>query len=164
MMVTNGIRPWKCTAAIALTFVFSVIPVWAEPANFESLILAPGFPASQGVVSGFTGGSISLPAITTARDRHNELCLGFGDPTPDHIMELRANFPRLTVETNSRGADTTLIIRGPDNTFWCGDDTELSWDARITDTNWPPGTYQIWVGTKEMGVRRRYRLSVREQL
>lgn len=162
-MLTNSINLWKCTGAIALTFVaFNVIPAFANSANFEPLILSRGFPPSSGVVSGFTGGSISLPAVTTVRDRQNQLCLGFGDPTPDHIMELRANFPRLTVELNSRGVDTTLIIRGPDNTFRCGDNTELSQDARVTDPDWQQGTYQIWVGTKQMGVRRRYRLSVRE--
>ena len=161
-MLTNGINPWKWTGAIALTFAFNVLPAFANPANFDPLILSPGFQRSSGSVSGFTGGSISLPAVTAVRDRQNQLCLGFGDPTPDHIMELRADFPRLTVELNSRGVDTTLIIRGPDNTFRCGDNTELSQDARISDTDWQQGTYQIWVGTKEMGVRRRYRLSVRE--
>ncbi len=87
-MVTNGINPWKCTAAIAFIVAFSAIPTFANSANFERLILGPGFHPTQGSVSGFTGGSISLPAVTTVRDRHNELCLGFGDPTPDHIMEL----------------------------------------------------------------------------
>ncbi|MCT7985207.1 hypothetical protein NG796_18190 [Laspinema sp. A4] len=161
-MVTNGINPWKCTGAIAFTLAFHVIPAFANSANFEPLILSRGFQPSRGVVSGFTGGSISLPAVTTVRDRQNQLCLGFGDPTPDHILELRADFPQLTVEINSRGVDTTLIIRGPDNIFRCGDNTELTLDARVTDTDWKQGTYQIWVGTKEMGVRRRYRLSVRE--
>ncbi|MCT7977201.1 hypothetical protein [Laspinema olomoucense] len=161
-MLTNGINLWKWTGTIALTFAFNVLPAFANSANFKPIILSRGFQSSSGVVSGFTGGSISLPAVTTVRDRQNQLCLGFGDPTPDPIMELRADFPELTVEIKSRDLDTTLIIRGPDNTFRCGDNTELSRDAQITDTGWPQGTYQIWVGTKEMGVRRRYRLSVYE--
>lgn len=147
-------------AAIATLSAGSAL---ANKANFEKLTLSPGFEASTGVVSGFTGGSTSLPAIVANRDRQNNPCLGFGDPTPDHVMELKRDFSRLRLEVNSNGHDTTLLIQGPDkNSIRCGDDTDSSRDASIEDTNWKAGSYKIWVGSMEAGSRRNYTLTVRE--
>ena len=161
-------RRFKWGIFLAAIATLSAIPALANKANFDKLTLSPGFEASTGVVSGFTGGSTSLPAIVANRDRDNNPCLGFGDPNPDHVMELQRDFSRLRLEVNSRGHDTTLLIQGPDNksqdnnAIRCGDDTDSSRDASIEDTNWKAGTYKIWVGSMEAGFRRNYTLTVRE--
>ncbi|MBD2329332.1 hypothetical protein [Alkalinema sp. FACHB-956] len=132
-------------------------PSLAQSSNFGSFELTSG---SQSVsVTGSTGGTTSLPAITSDVDRDRNKCLGFGDPKPDHVMTLKQGFSQLTLKVES-GQDTTLIIVGPGGVTRCGDDTGNKKDASITDSDWAAGTYQIWVGSMEPGMRSNYRLSV----
>ncbi|HAX74540.1 MAG TPA: hypothetical protein DCY88_01560 [Cyanobacteria bacterium UBA11372] len=163
-MLVHTLRRFKSRATLVLLTALSATPVLAQTANFASLTLSQGFSPSDGVVSGFTGGSYSLAAISNS-DRQNNRCIGFASPTPDHIMVLERDFPKLTVQVNSGGSDTTLLIKGPgnENTIRCGDDTGSNKDASISDTNWKAGRYSIWVGTFEEGVRRDYSLSVEQE-
>lgn len=148
-------------AALTALAVLSALPILAQTANFDPLNLSPGSADSPRTVQGFTGGSFSLSAIAN-RDRNRNLCLGFADSTPDHIMTLQQNFPQLTLRVDSGGNDTTLVIQGPNDTIWCGDDTGRNKDASIQDTNWPSGTYRIWIGAFEAGARYDYTLTARE--
>ncbi|OUL37470.1 hypothetical protein BV372_00425 [Nostoc sp. T09] len=137
-------------------------PVIAETANFGTLKLSAGFTPPQGVVEGYTGGSYSLSAISN-RDRDKKACIGFADPKPDHILILDKDFERLKVLVNSGGYDTTLLIQGPDDgTIRCGDDTGKSKDASIDDRNFKSGTYKVWVGTFNSGVKQNYTLTVQQ--
>jgi hypothetical protein len=111
-------------------------------------------------VIGHTGGTYSLSSIANS-DRNKKPCIGYGSETPDHIMTLQKDFPRLSVQVNS-GKDTTLVIRGPDNFTLCGDDTGSSKDASVTASNWKAGEYRIWVGSIDSGKRWNYTLTVRE--
>jgi len=147
---------------IALIAALSATPVLAQSANFSSLTIAPGFPAGSAQIAGRTGGSYSLPSIANS-DRNKRPCIGFASETPDHILVLEKDFPNLTLQINSRGRDTTLIIKGPDNTIYCGDDTGLRKDASIEATNLKAGRYEIWVGSIEVGQPWNYILTVREQ-
>jgi len=54
------------------------------------------------------------------------------------------------------------VIRGPNNSILCGDDTGLSKDASVESTNLKAGRYEIWVGSIEAAQRWNYILSVRE--
>lgn len=140
----------------------SATPVLAQTANFGSVSLSPGFKPLDGVVKGYTGGSYSLSTIAN-RDHDNKPCIGFGDPTPDHILVLKKNFSGLKVQVDSGGYDTTLLIQGPNkNTITCGDDTGNNKDASVEASNWKAGTYRIWVGTFDDGLKRDYTLSVHE--
>ena len=163
MLVENILR-FKSRGWLVLLTALSATPVLAQTANFASLTLSQGFPPAAGEVSGYTGGSYSLAAIANS-DRTNNRCIGFASPTPDHIMVLERDFPKLTVQVNTGGSDTTLLIKGPgnENTIRCGDDTGSNKDASISDTNWKAGRYSIWVGTFEEGVRRDYSLTVQQQ-
>jgi hypothetical protein len=146
----------------ALIVALSATPVLSQTANFGTLTLAPGFPPKSGQAAGYTGGSYSLSAIAN-RDRNNNPCIGFGDPTPDHIIVLQQNFSNLNVRVNTGGKDTTLVIQGPNNqTVRCGDDTGSSKDASVNDSKWEAGTYKIWVGSFEAGQRLDYTLNVRQ--
>jgi pectate lyase len=148
---------------LAVLAVVASIPATANTANFGTLTLLPGFEQTQGTMTGYTGGSYSLSAISN-RDRHKNACIGFGDPTPDHILVLKKNFPRLKIQVNSGGYDTTILVQGPDKkTIRCGDDTGKSKDASIEDIDWKAGTYHIWVATFNPGVKRDYTLSVQEK-
>ena len=136
-------------------------PVLAQESNFGSATLSSGFQSAQGVMQGRTGGSFSLSSIAN-RDRAGNLCIGFGDSTPDHVLNLQSNFARLSLQVNSRGNDTTLIVQGPNGFLRCGDDTGSSKDASVGGENWPSGTYRVWVGAFEAGKQFDYMLTVRE--
>ncbi|MEH1829374.1 MAG: hypothetical protein V7L22_29230 [Nostoc sp.] len=146
---------------IILTTI-TATPVIAETANFGTFNLSANFNPAQGTVQGFTGGSYSLSAISN-RDRDQKACIGFADPNPDHIMVLEKDFSQLTIQVDSNNNDTTLLIQGPDQTtIRCGDDTGKSKDASVSDRNWKSGTYRIWVGTFNPGVKRDYTLKVEQ--
>ena len=133
--------------------VLGVLPALAQ-SNFDGLTLSAS--KQSGMLTGSTGGTTSLPAIVSNRDRNNHKCLGFGDPTPDHILVLQQSVPSLKLRVNSGGADTTLVVQGGQGEVRCGNDASLS------DSDWQAGTYKIWVGTTTPGVRRDYTLYVRE--
>lgn len=148
---------------LAILTAITATPVIAETANFGTLNLSTNFDPAQGRVQGFTGGSYSLSAISN-RDRDQKACIGFADPNPDHIMVLEKDFSQLTIQVDSNNNDTTLLIQGPDQTtIRCGDDTGKSKDASVSDRNWKSGTYRIWVGTFNPGVKRDYTLTVEQQ-
>jgi len=148
---------------LAILTAITATPVIAETANFGTFNLSTNFNPAQGTVQGFTRGSYSLSAISN-RDRDQKACIGFADPNPDHIMVLEKDFPQMTIQVDSNGNDTTLLIQGPDlTTIRCGDDTGKSKDASISDRNWKRGTYRIWVGTFNPGAKRDYTLQVEQQ-
>jgi hypothetical protein len=142
--------------------MLAALPVLSgEKSNFGTLTLGADKPS--GSISGSTGGSTSLPAIVSNSDRNGNKCLGFGDPTPDHILILQQDFPSLKLRVNTGGTDTTLVIQGPDGVVRCGDDISTSnKDALVNDTDWRAGLYKVWVGTSTPGVRREYTLNVRQ--
>lgn len=143
---------------LGLLAVLGALPALGQ-SNFGSLTL--GANKQSGSLAGSTGGSTSLPAIVSNRDRNNNKCLGFGDPTPDHMLVLQQNVPNLKLRVNSGGGDTTLVVQGARDVR-CGDDSKSGKDASITDTDWQAGTYKIWVGTATPGERRDYTLYVRQ--
>ncbi len=138
--------------------ILGALPALSQ-SNFGNLTLSAG--KLSGTLTGSTGGSTSLPAIVSNRDRNNNRCLGFGDPMPDHVLVLQQNVPSLKLRVNSGGGDTTLVVQGTRDVR-CGDDSKRGKDASLTDTDWQAGTYKIWVGTATPGERRDYTLYVRQ--
>ncbi|MBV6626624.1 MAG: hypothetical protein KI793_27415 [Rivularia sp. (in: Bacteria)] len=159
-----------CRSQIALTLtcltsLFTVIisnPVTANNSFFGKISLSPNSESVKKTVTGYTGGSYSLSAVSK-RDRNRNLCIGFADPKPDHILVLEKDFPKLNIKVDSGGSDTTLLIVGPDkNTVRCGDDTGTNKDASINGSDWKAGTYKIWVGSFKARNRRTYKLSLQK--
>ncbi|MEH2296502.1 hypothetical protein [Nostoc sp.] len=147
---------------LAILTAITATPAIAQTANFGTFTLSTNSNPPQGIIQGFTGGSYSLSAISN-RDRDQKACIGFADPTPDHIMVLEKDFSQMTIQVDSNNNDTTLLIQGPDKTtIRCGDDTGKSKDASVSDRNWKSGTYRIWVGTFNPGVKRDYTLKVEQ--
>lgn len=144
---------------VSIAIMVSCFPLIAvaQESNFGKLALNQT--QSSGVLRGTTGGSASLPGIVSNRDRNNRKCLGYGDPKPDHLLVLEKPFATLTLKVRSN-TDTTLVVQGPDGVVRCGDDTGSSKDAVITDSDWGPGTYRVWVGTANPGVQHDYILTV----
>ena len=149
---------YVCLIIPLICFVAEV--ALAQRKSFNDLTLAVGADRTGGIVTGNTGGSYSLASITN-RDRKGNPCMGYGDPQPDHTITLKGNFEQLTLQIDSRGSDTTLLVKKIDNHYVrCGFGQGSSKDAVIQDRNWSAGTYQIWVGSMSPNQRSPYRLSV----
>ncbi len=163
LVINPKILTWGgILAAIISIGAAAPTPLPMDTSNFGTIELSPGFPATKGKAAGYTGGTFPLSAISR-RDGNGNPCIGFADPTPDHILILSDKFRRLDIEINSGNSDTTLVIQGPDDqTIRCGDDTRKSKDASVTAKNWKPGKYKVWVGIFNRGVKRDYTLSVQE--
>ena len=131
----------------------------AQPnSNFGAVTIAS---SAEQVLEGYTGGSMSLSAIAP-EDSQQRPCVGYADSTPDHVLILPNRLSRVTVAVNSNGGDTTLVIEGPGQTIYCGDDAGGSSDAVIQGRNWQDGEYKVWVGAFDAGVRYDYTLTVRQ--
>ncbi|GAB4190892.1 MAG: hypothetical protein Fur006_33420 [Coleofasciculaceae cyanobacterium] len=149
---------------VVLAVASSATPAFSQAANFGKFKLSAGFPPEAGQVSGRTGGTYSLSSIAN-KGSNGKPCIGYGAQTPDHIMVLESNFPKLNIAVNS-GQDTTIVIKGPKNLILCGDDTKtskgVSKDASVDASNLPPGEYEVWVGSIQEGQRWNYTLNVRQ--
>lgn len=145
----------------ALTTLALAPTALAQQANFDGLRVGGNAESRQ--VDGYTAGFYPLSNIT-GRDFNGNICTGFASEVPDHIMVLERDFAQLTLQVNSGGNDTTLLVQGPDDsTVRCGQDTSRrNPDASIVDQGWGAGTYKIWVGTHTRGQQYNYRLSISE--
>ena len=149
----------RSTAVKLTSLVLPLLLATAAQATSE-MRLALGFNSTQ--VRGETVGSYGLSNIAS-RDANGEFCLGYADRSPDHVLTLEQDFSQLTIAVDSGGADTTLLIQGPnDGTIRCNDNaSRRDRDAEITDT-FSQGTYRVWVGSYDMEGRHRYSLTVTE--
>jgi hypothetical protein len=121
----------------------------AAQAN-EPMTLTTGAAEVQGVTASRDRATQSMTQLAS-RDRRRKLCLGYATPEPSHVLVLSENQPRLQVAVDSEGSDTTLLIQGPRG-IDCNDNAQRGdRDAAITDSDWPAGTYQIWVGAFNPG-------------
>ncbi|MGB7311883.1 MAG: hypothetical protein WA939_03025 [Nodosilinea sp.] len=144
-------------ASLAMGAVVA-LPTLAQQVNFESFTVSEAAPTAS--VSGFTTGISALSNIA-GRDRNGTVCAGFADTNPDHTMVLQQDLAALTLQVNSGGNDTSLLVQGPDGSVRCGEDSDRrNPDALIQDQSWSAGTYHIWVGSNSQGQRYSYSLSV----
>ncbi len=139
-----------------------MMPVWAQTGNFPALKLSLGFARQAGVVSGSTSGNYSLSSIAKF-DKDKNPCLGFSASTPDHVVVLEQGFPKLYFQVNSRGKDTTILVKTPSGQILCGDDTGLKKDASLSADGLTAGEYLVWVGSIEPGKRWGYTLTLSEK-
>lgn len=151
----------RCLGAMGLILLGMLqgLKVLAESPNFGEMVISRGQP--QATVNGSTAGFWALINLAR-RDRHGNVCTGFADVNPDHILTLQDDFDQLTLQVDSGGNDTTLLVQGPTpEVIRCGEDTDRrNRDAQISDTGWLAGSYQIWVGAHHQGQRHSYSLTV----
>jgi hypothetical protein len=150
------------TLPLILSLTAIGMPTLAQTINFATLKLSLGFARQTGVVNGSTSGSYSLSSITKF-DKNKNPCLGFSASTPDHLVVLSQGFPKLNFQVNSRGKDTTILVKTPSGQIFCGDDTDLKKDASLSLDSLPAGDYLVWVGSIEPGKRWGYTLALSEK-
>jgi hypothetical protein len=152
-LILLGTVPGLTVLAQASNFVL------AQASNFGEMVISQAQP--QAMASGSTAGLWALTNLAR-RDRHGNVCTGFADVNPDHTLILQDDFDQLTLQVDSGGNDTTLLVQGPTPEIMrCGEDSDRrNRDAHISDTGWLAGTYQIWVGAHHQGQRHSYSLTV----
>ena len=149
----------KLLALMAGLISVPTLPAIAK--EMTNLILATGFSQTSAIAIGYTGGAYSLASIAN-QDKYGNHCMGYGDPKPDHSMVLKNDFYQLSLQVDSGGRDTTLVIKGPDNDIRCAFGQKQMRDALVQDLNWKQGKYDIWVGSMQPAQRSPYRLSIQQ--
>jgi hypothetical protein len=109
-------------------------------------ISGPGFAPDPMTTSGQAGGTLSASTLATGDVNGN--CAGQIPQMPQHMLRVGAALPLLRVLVNGSG-DSTLLVRAPDGTIYCNDDSgdpNNGLNPLVEITNAPPGDYAIYVG------------------
>ena len=118
-------------------------------------------------LTGNGGGNVSIASIAGIADN----CRGFADAEPNHTITLTETFQvlDLLVYTTNINDDPTMLIKGPNGIVICADDESGGRNpqssrrlANGTYQSWPKGTYQVWVGSKNINQSFSYTLSLSE--
>lgn len=130
-------------AGLALA-ALAAAPASAQNVNanptYTTLTLRAGFQPDPTVVNVQSGGSINAQSINSA-------CAGFIADAPDVRLVYSAGSLPLIISVNS-SADTTLVVNGPDGSWYCDDDSGAEGMNPMVRLNSPAsGRYEIWVGT-----------------
>lgn len=135
-------------AAFAAALLVSAV---AAPASAQSL--RTGTNGTYGQVrlqAGFTPDphSVSVQAGGTldAAVAANPACTGMIAQRPDFTLRYRPGELPLYISATS-DVDTTLVVRAPNGTWHCDDDSAGNLDPVVHFTAPANGRYQIWVGT-----------------
>ena len=120
--------------------------------NFGTITLRSGFTPDPHVAAGNSGGTVNASNIGSG-------CAGWVSAQPDHLLIAESAFSNLRLLVKS-DQDTTLVVRKPDGSFQCDDDTEEL--NPIVGGAFPAGTYRIWVGSYRQGQNSAYKLGVTE--
>jgi len=111
----------------------------AEP-NFGAIDLAGGFTPDPQVIAVRSGGSLNAQSLSPS-------CRGFISEAPDVRLNYDAGSLPLIISV-AASADTTLVVNGPDGSWYCDDDTGVNGLNPMVRFNEPKsGRYEIWVGT-----------------
>jgi hypothetical protein len=111
----------------------------ADP-NFGAIDLASGFTPDPQVIAVRSGGSLNAQSLSPS-------CRGFISNAPDVRLNYDAGSLPLIISVAS-AADTTLVVNGPDGSWYCDDDGGVNGlNPMVRFNNPKPGRYEIWVGT-----------------
>lgn len=108
-------------------------------ATYGDYRLNAGFPDDPYTVYVTAGGDVNASYVANG-------CSGSVAYAPDVQLTYRAGSLPLIIRTES-DSDTTLLINGPDGSWYCDDDSGGSLNAQLRWGSPPSGTYDIWVGT-----------------
>jgi hypothetical protein len=123
-------------------------------ANYGEIELEAGFTPDPRVISLRAGGNISA-------QRAGSGCRGFITDAPDVRLHYDAGSFPLIISVDA-GSDTTLVVNGPDGSFYCDDDSGQGSNPSVRLNNPQAGRYEIWVGTYSSGNSQPARLHISE--
>lgn len=111
--------------------------------SYGQVTLNAGFTPDPYLVDVVAGGDLDASSLGSG-------CAGGIASSPDFRVTYRAGSYPLSFAAIS-GADTTLVINGPDGQYHCDDDSGGDGDPFITFSNPQSGVYDIWVGVYDGG-------------
>jgi hypothetical protein len=108
--------------------------------TYGTLNLQAGFPNDPAVVNLQSGGSIPASNVSSS-------CTGYIANAPDVRLNYTAGSLPLIISAAS-STDTTLIVNGPDGSWYCDDDSgNEGMNPSLRFGSPQSGQYDIWVGT-----------------
>lgn len=124
----------------------------ADATTEAEITLAPGF-GTAAQITGTTHGS-------AAASRFASSCRGHVTEQPTAVLHVTEAIGNVSVLASS-SEDTTLVVRHPDGSVSCDDDSGGSRNPLVAGAL-VPGDHEIWVGTYASGRRASFTLSVTE--
>lgn len=126
-------------AAVASTGIAAAQNYGLNP-TYGTAQLNAGFTPDPYVVNVQSGGSINAQTLSSS-------CRGFIANAPDVRLNYSAGSYPLIISAAS-SADTTLVVNGPDGSWYCDDDGGNNGLNPAIRFNSPQsGQYDIWIGT-----------------
>lgn len=114
------------------------------PANYETLSLEGGFVPDPYLIDLMAGGDVE------AESAADQSCRGFVTVSPDVELTFEPGGLDLYISAVSE-RDTTLVINGPDGSWYCNDDSAGNLNPGVHFPDPQAGVYDIWVGTYSDG-------------
>lgn len=143
--MTNGrvVASW-IAVALTLTSLHACCMGRGRTTSTETITISgPGFAPDPTTSSAQAGGSVEASTLAPSAG-----CVGSIPAAPQHTVHLGAALPLLRVLVNST-EDLTLVVRAPDGTFHCNDDSAdpaNGLNPLVEITNAQPGDYSVYVG------------------
>lgn len=113
--------------------------------------IGPGFTPDPMILSGSAGG----PTDASSLDAQ---CRGHVGIIPSHTLQVSGAMPMLRIMAAS-DQDTTLVVRRPDGTYACNDDSD-GLNPAVDLANVQPGAYNVFVGTYAPNASASYQLGL----
>ena len=108
----------------------------------ENVSLTAGFADDPYVLSLFVGGASNQASSQFP----GSSCAGLVPASPQYSLDYTAGTYNLYISAVSP-ADTTLVVRAPDGTVHCNDDSDGTLNPSVGISNPSSGRYLIWLGT-----------------
>jgi len=125
-----------------------------RPPVHGDLMLKARFREDPRVVAVRAGGELDARRVAAE-------CAGFVAVRPALRLTYQAERQPLIISVDA-DADTTLIVNGPDNQWYCNDDGGRGSNPSLRFDQPQSGRYEIWVGTRAPGATRPARLHISE--
>jgi len=136
--------------------VVAIAPPGAS-ATANVIALSPGFTPSPHDVTLTAGGA---QAITASGIEVPSTCTGYITAQPTAIVRYAAPGGSLAFEVDAP-SDTTMMIRQPDGTIRCDDDSHGQ-NPALNYNRAAAGQYEVWIGAFERGTVPNTQLRIRE--
>jgi len=114
----------------------------AAQSNYDDTWLESGFDPDPQKLTGRLGGDLNASGVGPG-------CRGWITPMPDHIVNLEGRFEFFRIFAQSP-SDTTLVVRAPDGSIHCNDDSN-GLNPAISFDSPTAGQYLVWVGSYNQG-------------
>lgn len=138
-------------AAIALPGGTALAQDFTLPPSYGETALRAGFSPDPFTVDLQSGGPIRANTLRDNRGGNavrDGRCAGNIADAPDFSLNFTSGSGTLPLRIGAAsGSDTTLVINGPDGSWYCDDDGGEGLNPLIQFNNPASGRYDIWVGT-----------------